>query len=99
MATTTKTGGRTKRQTNAVESLLDRFEAWKARLVISPHFLGGEPVFPESRLAVRHVGGMLLRGGSVDEIREDYPYLSDEDLGFAKRYTEAYPGVGRPREA
>jgi uncharacterized protein (DUF433 family) len=76
-----------------------RFDAWKARLVRSPDILGGEPVFPGSRLAVRHVGGMVLRGAPLEEIREDYPYLSDEDVAFARLYTEAYPRVGRPHEA
>src|SRR5262249_45683910 len=74
-----------------------RFEAWKAKLVCSPDILGGEPVFPGSRLAVRHVGGMLLRGASLKEIHEDYPYLSGEDIAFAKLYMEASSRVGRPR--
>lgn len=77
---------------------LDRFEAWKAKLVIDDDILGGEPVFPKSRLAVRHVGGMLLKGAPASEVREDYPYLDDQDLAFAKLFTKAYPRVGRPRE-
>jgi uncharacterized protein (DUF433 family) len=59
--------------------------------------LGGEPVFPGSRLAVRHVGEMLGRGGEPREIWEDYPYLTEEDLAFARLYTLAYPKMGRPR--
>jgi uncharacterized protein (DUF433 family) len=55
-------------------------------------------VFPKSRLAVRHVGGMLLRGASVDEVREDYPNLKDEDIEFSTIFMRAYPRVGRPRE-
>src|SRR5262245_22521395 len=35
---------------------LDRFEAWRKRLVTDPDILGGEPTFPKSRLTVRHVG-------------------------------------------
>jgi uncharacterized protein (DUF433 family) len=41
---------------------------------------------------------MLLKGASIDEVKEDYPYLKDEDIEFAKLYTVAYPRVGRPRE-
>jgi uncharacterized protein (DUF433 family) len=78
---------------------LARFETWKKkRVVIDEEVLGGEPTFPESRLAVRHVGGMLLKGASKDEIQEDYPYLKDEDIEFAPVYTRAYPRMGRPRE-
>jgi uncharacterized protein (DUF433 family) len=82
-----------------VESKLDRFEAWKKkRVVCTEKILGGEPTFPKSRLAVRHVGGMLLRGAPRSEVQEDYPYLEDEDFEFAPVYTRAYPRVGRPRE-
>jgi uncharacterized protein (DUF433 family) len=81
-----------------VTARIERFEAWKQKLVTSDRVLGGEPVFPNSRLSVRHVGGMLLRGASIDEVREDYPYLSSEDLEFASLYARAYPPIGRPRE-
>ncbi len=77
---------------------LARFERWKKKLVVDEDVLGGEPVFPRSRLAVRHVGGMLLRGAAREEVREDYPYLKAEDLEFAPVYTRAYPRMGRPRE-
>jgi uncharacterized protein (DUF433 family) len=77
---------------------LARFEAWKKKLVTDETILGGEPVFPKSRLAVRHVGAMLLRADAAAEVREDYPYLKDEDIEFAPVYTRAYPRMGRPRE-
>jgi len=81
------------------EDKLARFEDWKKRrLVTDPDVVVGEPTFIKSRLAVRLVGGMLLRGASIKEVREDYPYLKDEDVEFAPVYTRAYPRMGRPRE-
>lgn len=77
---------------------LERFSRWKERLVADDAILGGEPVFPQSRLAVRHVGAMLLRGAPMDEVREDYPYLADEDIEFARLYALTHPRVGRPRK-
>jgi uncharacterized protein (DUF433 family) len=74
-----------------------RFDAWKAKLVTSEHILGGEPVFPNTRLAVRQVGDLLARSAPLREVREDYPYLTDEDLEFAPLFLTAYPRVGRPR--
>ena len=79
-----------------VQSTLERFDAWKHTLCEDPDILAGEPVFPNSRLAVRHIGGMMIRGATLQEIHEDYPYLSGEDIDFAKRYTIAYPPMGRP---
>jgi uncharacterized protein (DUF433 family) len=77
---------------------LEHFEAWKSKLVVDERILGGEPVFPKSRLAVRNIGKQLLRGVSGDALREDYPYLKPRDIEFAKLYTLAYPRMGRPRE-
>jgi uncharacterized protein (DUF433 family) len=77
---------------------LDRFDAWKKQIVIDDRILGGEPVFPKSRLSVRHVGAMVLRGAKVEEIRENYSYLKEEDIEFAKLYTQARrrPVAARP---
>ena len=73
------------------------FEAWREALVTRDDILGGEPVFPGSRLAVRHVGEMLARGADAAEVREDYPYLGERDIEFAGLYAVAYPRIGRPR--
>lgn len=80
-----------------IEERLKQFTQWKCRLVTDESILAGETVFPGSRLSVRHVGGMLLRGAAVQEIREDYPYLTDQDIEFARLFAVAYPRVGRPR--
>lgn len=80
-----------------VADKLDRFTVWKRKLVVDDAILAGEPVFPGSRLAVRHIGAMLLRGAVRGELCEDYPYLTDDDLEFAPLFAIAYPRVGRPR--
>jgi uncharacterized protein (DUF433 family) len=80
-----------------LQTLIDRFEAWKARLVSNPDILGGEIVFPDSRLSVQRIGGSLERGESLKILREDYPYLTDEDFNFARIYVKAYPAQGRPK--
>lgn len=82
---------------NDIEARLNDFDKWKQKLVERMDILGGEPVFPKTRLAVRHVGEMARRGASVEEITSDYPSLSKRDVEFAKRYAAAYPRVGRPR--
>ena len=56
------------------------FDTWKSTLVTRDDVLGGEPRFPKSRLAVRHIGEMALRGASIDEIIADYPNLSKQDV-------------------
>jgi uncharacterized protein (DUF433 family) len=80
-----------------LQILVDRFETWKSRLVSNPEILGGEIIFPNSRLSVQRIGGVLERGETVALLREDYPYLSDEDFDFAHIYVKAYPKQGRPK--
>jgi uncharacterized protein (DUF433 family) len=59
--------------------------------------LGGEVVFRNTRLSVRHIGKMHDGGESVENIIEDYPYLYDDDIAFARLYWKAHPAAGRPR--
>jgi uncharacterized protein (DUF433 family) len=80
-----------------VEERIERFSKWKKKIVTREDILGGEPVFPKSRLAVRQIGEMARRGAPVKEIVEDYPYLDEQDVEFAKLFVTAYPRVGRPR--
>jgi uncharacterized protein (DUF433 family) len=80
-----------------LQTLIDRFEAWKAHLVSNPSILGGEVTFPNSRLSVQRIGGSLERGETLEVLREDYPYLNDEDFNFARIYVKAYPIQGRPK--
>jgi uncharacterized protein (DUF433 family) len=79
-----------------LETKTHGFTQWKLSLVVDPNIMGGEPVFPKSRLTVRHVGGMLERGEAPEVIIEDYPYLTADDLEYARVYWNAYPRVGRP---
>lgn len=61
------------------------------------HVLGGEAVFRGSRLPVKHVGKMIESGESLENVMEDYPYLTEGDILFASLYYRAHPTVGRPR--
>ena len=90
---------RVDRVANDARERLDGFEAWKrTRVGASASVLGGEATIVGTRLVVRHVGGMLLKGVSEAEVREDYPYLTSDDLAFARIFTRAYPRMGRPRD-
>lgn len=68
-----------------------RFSNWKEGLVSDPDVMGGAETFPNSRLTVRHIGEMLERGVTTEEVLEDYPYLAPSDLEFAQLFVRAYP--------
>jgi uncharacterized protein (DUF433 family) len=84
--------------TQELSDLIAQFYEWKAQLVTDSNIMGGEVVFPNSRLSVRRIGGMLERGESSVVIREDYPYLSSADLKFSPLYVKAYPVTERPKK-
>lgn len=67
------------------------------RITSSPDVLGGEAVFVGSRISVRHVGQLIERGVSLEELREDFPRLSDDDFELARLVAAIGPGPGRPR--
>ncbi|RKH52472.1 DUF433 domain-containing protein [Corallococcus sp. AB049A] len=71
----------------------------KRRIESRPDILGGEPVFKGTRIAVRHVGDLLLKGVPRAEVREDFPRLDDEDLTFAALFAQLPRPPGRPRKA
>jgi uncharacterized protein (DUF433 family) len=58
--------------------------------------LGGEAVFKNTRLSVRHVGKLRDGGETTEDIIADYPYLRPDDIEFALLYVKARPTVGRP---
>lgn len=76
-------------QTFTVDEII-AFVRWQASLTSDRNIMGGEAVFPDSRLSVRHIGGMLERGERSAVILEDYPYLSERDLIFAHLYVKVY---------
>ncbi|WP_330203412.1 DUF433 domain-containing protein [Cyanobacterium sp. Dongsha4] len=81
-----------------LSGLIKQFNNWKSELITDTNILGGETVFPQSRLSVRRIGNLLNRGETLENILEDYPFLSQEDLKFAQLFVNAYPLQGRPKK-
>lgn len=61
-----------------------------------PQVLGGEPVFRGTRISVRHVGSMAVRGVPTEEILADFPALGPADVAFARIVAAMKPDPGRP---
>jgi uncharacterized protein (DUF433 family) len=50
------------------------------RIVINPKVMVGKPVIRGTRLTVQHILGLLASGMIVDEILQEYPGLTREDV-------------------
>ena len=68
------------------------------RIVIDPAILCGKPVVRGTRLAVAFLVELLANGWSVEEVLDDYPDLTREDIQACLEYTSRTKGprgVGR----
>ena len=56
------------------------------RIVIDPEIMVGKPVIKGTRITVELILRLLAKGLKVDEILEDYPHLTKEDIRAALLY-------------
>jgi uncharacterized protein (DUF433 family) len=75
---------------------IDLYAEGLTRIEEKEGVLGGEAVFKNTRLSVKHIGKMREGGEAIADIIEDYPYLHDNDIEFARLYFKAHPMLGRP---
>jgi uncharacterized protein (DUF433 family) len=80
-----------------VRPRVDLYASGLSRIEEKDGILGGEAVFKNTRLSVRHIGKMSASGEPTESILCDYPYLREDDVEFARLYHSAHPIVGRPR--
>ena len=56
------------------------------RIVMDPAILVGKPVVKGTRISVSMILGLVAHGISFDEIVEDYPSLTKDDIRLAILY-------------
>ena len=59
---------------------------WQDRIAIDPDIHHGDPCIKGTRIPVAMIVGSLADGLTFDDIRQDYPQLTDEDLYAALAY-------------
>lgn len=80
-----------------VKPRVDLYVSGLRRVEENPAILGGDAVFKDTRIPVKHIGQIAEKGEKTRHILEDYASLTLEDVEFAKLYLRANPPVGRPR--
>ncbi len=61
-------------------------EQWRSRITIEPGKRGGRPCIRGMRITVYDVLSYLAAGMSIDEILNDFPYLTREDIQACLAY-------------
>ena len=59
------------------------------RIVVNPKVMVGKPIIKGTRITVEAVVRRAANGMTFDEILEDYPYITKEDLKAALLYAES----------
>lgn len=59
---------------------------WRERIVVSPDVLLGKPVIKGTRLAVEFVIDLLAQGWTEQDILENYPGATHEDIAACLSY-------------
>ena len=64
---------------------------WQDRIVVDPEVVFGKPVVKGTRLAVEFVIDLLAHGCTVEEILDNYPQLTREDVQVCLAYAGERP--------
>lgn len=67
----------------------DRLPADHERIVVDPAILAGKPTIKGTNVTVSMILGLIAHDVSFDEVLEDYPELSKDDIRAAILYAES----------
>ena len=59
---------------------------YRERISIDPEVCGGRPCIKGTRVRVRDILDLLAAGATREEILEDFPYLTNDDIAAALHY-------------
>lgn len=62
------------------------------RIVVDPKIMVGKPIIRGTRITVEHILRLLAQGLTFEEILEDYPHLTKEDIAAALLYAAKITG-------
>lgn len=63
--------------------------SWEDRIIVDPQILVGKPVVRGTRLSVELIVDLLGRGWSEEQILEQYPGLTHDDVLACLQYASA----------
>ncbi len=59
---------------------------FRERITIDKRVMGGHPVIKGTRVPVRTILHLLSQGCTIEEVLEDYPFLTRDDILAAQAY-------------
>ena len=87
----------TKAAKHAVTSELAAYRRAMEVIVEDPEVQAGAATFKGTRILVHTIADLLKAGVSAEELKEDYPSLTDTMIVAAPVYIRSHPRRGRPK--
>jgi uncharacterized protein (DUF433 family) len=66
--------------------------SWKSRIVSDPKILMGKPSVKGTRIGVGFILDVFAKGWTKEQVLENYPQLSEEDINAVFAYSAARVG-------
>ncbi len=63
--------------------------AWQERVTLDPAVLDGKPVIKGTRLSVEFIIELLAQGWSHQEVLDNYPGITEDDVRACLHYASA----------
>lgn len=79
--------------TREVEQLISALAALAERVEFR---VDGEALLKDTQIEVYRIAALLDGGESIEQVLEDYPSLTRDQVETAQAYAETYPKAGRP---
>lgn len=73
----------------------DSHESWADRIVLDPSILTGKPIIKGTRLAVEFIIDLLAQGWSEQDILDNSPGITTEDIRACLAYARDSLGAER----
>jgi uncharacterized protein (DUF433 family) len=80
-----------------VNDKLDEVAKADELVTTNPDVMGGAPVFRGTRVPIENVLASLDEGMTLAQVREHYPFVTDELVTAARVYQRVHPRRGRPK--
>ena len=62
----------------------------KSRITTDPEILGGKPIIKGTRISVEFILELYASGASKDDILQNYPHLTEDDIHAALLYASRF---------
>tara|TARA_Y100000294_G_C8421962_1_gene283188 strand:- start:385 stop:630 length:246 start_codon:yes stop_codon:yes gene_type:complete len=59
------------------------------KIVVNPKVMVGKPIIKGTRITVEAIVGRVAEGMAFDEILEDFPYITEDDIKAALMYAQS----------